>query len=529
MRSRILLFAIVIAIMTTAVPVDNTISQGPTVPTNDLTIDEQWIYIYQQEDRTTLKVEEYTFFNNTGTSPYNGTIYDWAPRGSIVRSECCGNALDMACRMKDLGYMFCFTVGKQNDTILYGSPFSSTSFMSYFGQSAKITVGVQSQNYSDSDSLELNVTLGAESEAPQTLGTVGPGVHIESNRTELGVMARVDYNQPVNLTILQTLNITNNGTGNDTLDLGIQDLPQGWGGSFLDNGIEVTSVALNVTEDKNITLMLSAPSYLVEVLISYSVNIPATSKDKWESVFEKEVLYDTGGLFTYIYALDDTNLTVSDNLNLHISTGIENYTFHVVTSHDLPQGSTMSLAISWDIESDLSWLVLAAIIAAVLLLGGLALLSKRKREAREAAKAGEEKGKAKGAKKKSKPKASKAADASVKTDLGDLMKQRESVREALGKLDSDHKSGLIPGGTYIAMKKKLEKKEHDIDARIEDSNKGGVDALEEEKRKLLKAIKNLEKDHESGNISKEVYNELHSEYKRSTIEIIKEIDRKKGA
>ncbi len=111
----------------------------------------------------------------------------------------------------------------------------------------------------------------------------------------------------------------------------------------------------------------------------------------------------------------------------------------------------------------------------------------------------------------------------------DLIKQKKSTDDALKKLDEDHKSGLLPDSTYFRMKKRLARKNLDLKKKLERSEVGSVPQLEEQKDKMLKAIKQLDKELESGKISSDVHDELYGEYKKRTIEIMREIDKhKKG-
>jgi hypothetical protein len=224
MRTVAILFISLLILMT--VPVH--ISADDPLPTNDLVVDERWVDIIQAEDRETLDVVEFIFLNNTGTDTFNGTIYSWLPDEAIVRSKCCGNAPNMACRMDEGGVMLCFDMLPTGiGNIVHGQPFEPDTFMSYFGQDATIVIEGVAQNSSYSDSLFLNVTVGQ----PQTFGdfpvVTGDGLHLTDNAEQLGVVATIPIDasgMAERLGLIQSINITNISPFNDTVDFEITGL-----------------------------------------------------------------------------------------------------------------------------------------------------------------------------------------------------------------------------------------------------------------------------------------------------------------
>ncbi|MEE9116898.1 MAG: hypothetical protein V3U09_08390, partial [Thermoplasmata archaeon] len=208
MRAAAILFIALLILVT--IPIH--ISADDPIQTNDLIVDERWIDIVQEEDRKTLDVIEYIFFNNTGTGTFNGTIFSWLPDNAIVRSKCCGNAPNMACRMDEGGAMLCFDMlPTGTDNIVHGQPFESSTFMSYFGQEATVVIEGTAQNSSYSDSLFLNVTVGQEQIFGDFPNVTGDGLHLTHNAEQLGVVATIPMDasgMPPRLGLIQSVNIT---------------------------------------------------------------------------------------------------------------------------------------------------------------------------------------------------------------------------------------------------------------------------------------------------------------------------------
>jgi hypothetical protein len=520
MRRAFLQIAVMLTLLTLLLSgLSNRTTRGddPQIPTNGLKVDEHWADVYQQNDHKTLNVEEFIFFNNTGTSAFNGTIYSWLPKGSTVRSTCCGNALNMACRMEASNSMYCFTVSWQDDNIIYGRPFSPSSFISHFGQREKIAIEAQSQNSSYSDSLDLNITLGASSEGPSISETFGPGVHIDSDRGELGVKATIISGMPVNMTLIHTLNITNNGTGNDTIDLDAPSLPTGWAASFIHGSRAVDSVPIGLNETESVVLHMSIPSYIVEVKISYSIELESSGEGRQNIVLDKEFLYDNDFIEYYVFTVEGDNLSFSGNLTVANSVWSPdtNRTWHRLIGADFQLGSAIDFTISWVENADLSWLLLAvAVIIFALLLAGVSM--RRRRADQNIDKAGE--GQEKSAENGSKT----TGDESEK-----IMAERNEVKAALERLEADHEKGILPAGVYTGMREKLDKKDAKLKKRLGEVGSKGESDLLEQKKKMLDALKQLERDHGDGKISSGAYKELRSEYKNRTIEIMKQIDKLK--
>jgi len=513
MRKMLLVSIIILSLLATSFPFQDVAGDDLSVPTHGLTIEARWIDIIQQDDHSTLSVNETILFNNSGTSIFNGSIYAWVPDGSVVRSMCCGGVLNMGCRIREFGYMDCFTFNWQDDNIIYGNPFA-WSFISYYGQRETITVNAQSQNFSDTDTLELNVTVGGVSEAASPSTPTGSGLHVTSERNELGVRAFTSYGTPANLTLTQTINLTNNGSGNDTIDLEVLGLPQGWNASFLYDGDVIDSIPLNLTENKSVLLRLKVPSYIAEILVSYTVNLPVSEQDKLRTVFEKQVLYDSKAIYSFVFTLEGTNITVCDDMTIHYSKWNSTFsmTVNFILGSNLPSGTTLTYSLTWEDAMDISWLILLLVAIVFAAIIAFAVLVKRRKKGEKA--------------KEDEDAKETAAPEAPGDQVKAITEEQKATKEALERLEADHQKGLLPASAYQNMKEKLEKKKVELNEELAKAESAGKPTLEDEKRAMLLAIKRLKKDRESGKISDDAYNELYSEYKKKTIEIMKELNKR---
>ncbi|UCD92074.1 MAG: hypothetical protein JSV43_07555 [Methanobacteriota archaeon] len=430
-------------------------AEDPPISTEALTVDHRWIDIFQSDDRGSLEVIEYIFYNNTGTDTFNGTVYAWVPTGADVISTCCGNAPNMACRMKEGGYMLCFDMEHLDENIVHGVPFEPSTFMSYFEQSATITISGTSQNYSDSSSIE--VTVGRES----TLGTypeiTGEGIHITTRAVELGALATIQAGMPEKLAIIQpVLNVTNNATTNETVELEISGLPEGWNGLFLnETGNTVDNVTVLSNESRILYLHMQVPSYILEVQLNYFLSVEGYDEPNGSFVFGKEFLYDNGFIESYVLILPDDNLTTSGGLRIITNEWSEadERMWFVVVGTDIEAGESATMTILWESPLDLALIALVAVVIVLSILIVFLLMRK-------------------------------------KGMIGPKVEKEEDEPEVKAKPDKEL-------------------------------------SLEEKKRTLLLAMKRLKKDHEEGRVPDDVYEELHANYKKSAIEVLKQIDEQK--
>jgi hypothetical protein len=452
MRTGAIILIALLILMT--VPIH--ISADDPLPTNDLVVDERWIDIIQEGDRKTLDVIEYIFFNNTGTDTFNGTIYSWLPDDSIVRSKCCGNAPNMACRMDEAGVMLCFDMlptGTGN--IVHGQPFEPDTFMSYFGQEATIVIEGTGQNSTYSDSLFLNVTVGQA----QTFGdfpvVTGDGLHLTDNAEQLGVVATIPIDasgMAQKLGLIQSINVTNIYPFNDTIDFEITGLPEGWTAILIDQGV-VNETSVGSNESKEIILHMQIPTYKIEIQLAYAIPVSGADDPSADYLYQKELIYTNDFVEIFAFILEEDKMTVGDNLEMFFSQWSDQHQreWYAMSGVDLSSNDTISFTVGWKNEFDFA---LLALILTLVVIGSLiGYLFYRKKFARE---------------------------------------EKETSEEA-----EDGEEAVEPPSE-----------------------------LEQKKQTMLLAIKRLKTDFEEGKIPEDVYENLLEKYKKSAVDVMKEIDGK---
>lgn len=351
--------------------------------------------------------------------------------------------------------MLCFKVQPHNDNIVRGEPYEPYSFLSYFGQTVQLSIVGESQNYSYSDKLDLNITLGQAQIFGEYPDVSGDGIHISSNAEQLGVVAEIPFGGGMaeKLGLIQPINITNFQLGNDTIELDIQGLPDGWSGTIIQEGGLSRNVSVPVNESEEVILHVQMPSYMLEVQLNYFISIEGAGDPEVEYFWEREMLYDTNLMEMFIFLLEDDELTVVENMGLLLDpqwhTGFQRIQY-TLGSFSLSASDRISLSVRWENPPDFGMILL---IIVVLVLGatiGYLLLRKRR---------------------------------AVRGEEG--AEEEPEVEEPVADADSD---------------------------------------LEQKKAKILLAIKRLEEDYKAGHIPEDVYQDLISNYKKSAIEVMKEID-----
>lgn len=427
-------------------------ADDPPVPTEGLVVDVRWIDIIRDDDRQTLEVIEHNFFNNTGLDTFNGTIYSWVPEGAVIRSECCGNVLDMACRLRDEGFMTCFGITHVDENIVSGVPFEQASFLSYFSQEGTITLTGTSQNYSYSDSLALDVSLGSSTAWSEFPPVSGQAINITTNVEEIGVIAHVQPAQPEKLGLyLDIINITNNAPNNDTIDLEIEGLPEGWSGLLLADGKRVENVSVPSNESRLVTLHMQMPSYIMEVQLHYFLSLKGYNDPKGEYLFQKDFLYNNSELEIFAFLLRDDDLSFGSDLNLEHDEWIadQGRMWYIVNGTDILAGDATSMQIAWENVVDYSFLILVAV---VLALAGLTVFLVLRKKRAPGPKEAEPR----------KPEERAAFDES-----SELEAKKQKLLKAIKRLKQDYEAGDIPQDVYEELLAQYKGNVIDIMKRID--------------------------------------------------------------
>jgi hypothetical protein len=450
MRTGAILIIAVLVLVT--IPIHT--SADDPIPTNGLVVDERWIDVIQEGDRKTLDVVEFIFFNNTGTDTFNGTIYSWLPDDAIIRSKCCGNAPNMACRMDEGGVMLCFDMfptGTGNN--VHGQPFEPSTFMSYFGQEATIVIEGTGQNSTYTDSLFLNVTVGQ----PQTLGdfpvATGDGLHLTHNAEQLGVVATIPVaadGMPLKLGLIQSINITNNYPSDDTVDFDITGLPEGWTAILISEGI-VNETSIGSNESKEIILHMQIPTYKIEIQLAYAIPIEGADEPSAEYLYQKELLYSNDFVEIFAFILEEDKMTVGENLTMLFSQWSvqHNREWYAMTGVDLSSNSIISFTVGWKNEFD--WPLLALLITFGIIGGLIVTVLYRKKYAR---------------KEEETPEGAESAEEEVEPP-SELEQKKQTMLLAIQRLKTDFDEGKIPEDVYENLLEKYKKSAVDVMKEID--------------------------------------------------------------
>lgn len=412
-------------------PLATTAGDQDSISTGSLTVDERWIDILQSESHESLSVVEHIFFNNTGLNHFNGTIYAWLPRDAVVSSSCCGNAMDMACRLRDVGMMTCFKIHHTDENIVSGVPFNTSTFLSYFLERGSLTITGRSQNHSYSDSLKIDITLGKGTVWSEYPPVYGEGINLTTNVEEVGVLAETLPNQPERLAVLQPINVTNNGSGNDTIELEISGLPKGWSGFFLIDGKKGQNVSVPSKESRLVLLHLQIPSYIMEIQLEYKIPLKNSRVLRGEYFYEKEFLYNNSAFELYAFLLKGDDLTFDTNLKLVHSQWLEEdeRMWYIVDGTNFQAGDATSIKITWENKVDYSSLVL---VVAVLVFTGVLVFLFLWRKTR---------GRARGVEKEE-------LKAEGVYDLSELEARKQKMLMAIRRLKQDFEAGKLPEDVY---------------------------------------------------------------------------------
>jgi hypothetical protein len=499
------------------------LADGPIV------VDEHWIDVFQQADKSTLDIDEYLFINNTGDEPYSGDFYIWVDDGSDIIAKCCGNAPNMACRFQTGGAMACFNFAQTEDNVFKGEPFFSNDIVSYYNQEGQLKIHAQSrENISIKKTLDLNVIVGGHSvlRAPGNNSDNGP-LSITSDRNVIGVDVQLKEDMPNNMTVLEKLQIFNNATDIVILDFAIEGIPLGWSAEILHNSEPKTDINLSPFEEANLILSLTVPSYIAPIKVSYLTKIDKEGDEKIKGTFVKQYLYNSKTVEYFIFALSDRGVTLSNDLRMvHPTSDGEpelnqenNRYWYVAQSFNILADSKSTITLEWENQEDvfsiLAWILIVIIIA---LLIGVPLIRRRSNLAKTSNTEDNDSSLAlatgsginktsdskeiKDEKQEIPPQTMKKSEISSKTRVS-------SLTYALNKLKEDHENGFITNEMYKELDNKYTDKLHLAEEELKKEKE-----LNSKKQRITLAIERLTQDHTEGRLDDETYNRLLEDYKK---------------
>ncbi|MEE9151652.1 MAG: hypothetical protein V3U20_07455 [Thermoplasmata archaeon] len=533
--------------------------EDTSIPPNPIKIDEYWIDVFQSDDAKTLEIEEYFFVNNTGDEPLNDDFYIWIQKNGDIKAECCGGAANMACRLKAGGAMACFNFAKMDENLYLGRPFLDQNILSYYGQKGWLRINIVSfTNLFINNTLHLNVSLGGFS-VPRGSGSgLGGGVHITSDNREIGIRPVIDMNMPQNITVTENIRVFNNGTENEVVNLSIDGIPQNWSAELWNSTGQFDMISLLPQEQTNLTLRITAPSYIAPIKVSYSTKMSIEGENKIKGSFKNQYLYDTKRAEYFIFLLSDKGLELSEDLTIVHPSGDgepilnEEYDryWYVVQSRDIEANSLSTITVGWEEPKD--QLKFFAILAVILIIALLVTVPIMKKKGIIGAKKEVAGGEGTGENHKPAEESTKDEEEEKTLKLAQLEKEKKKLLGALARVKSDESEGyLTPVEAkdikkhYLAALKenKMQISELNDIRRYDQPSSEGNGRLPEpsevkgdgkpgpQKRidNLSVILKKLDDDHNTGLIPGEVYSDLKEKYEKEVSELQKNLTEEEKA
>ena len=404
------------------------------------------------------------------------------PDNSSIIADCCDGTPDMGCRYDALDEMWCFHFNEtENKNIYVGYPISNVSKLSYYGQRESITITAFSatNNSLKNDSLQLNATIGGSYVSRENDSFQGRGVHVSSLYKEIGMVPWMSPYKTFNITSFEQISVFNNGSDNETIELSLSDLPERWKVEIWNTTQVISNITLSPQELVNLTLIITAPSNLAEILVEITARAGLIENEtQW--AFKNKYLYETKTVFYQILSTTDEALIISEDLN---SSHEEPYWYeeygrywYLASAENIQPNneSVITLSLSANIPSSESTFVINPLFIVLLALIVIAII----------------------------------------------------VILILKKIDFFGEKDSLQSKKTTSEKTKTEQKK--IEKKDESKKKEKeIKELEGQKQKVLSSIKRVETEFKEGIIDKKDYEHLRDTYKKQAIKILKEIDRLK--
>ena len=521
------------------------ISTGEDVVISDssIKIDKLTIGIVQKADIKTFKIDQLFYINNTGNDSFNGSFYIWIPDNSNIIAYCCNDTPNMSCRNDEREEMWCFYFNETDDDNIYvGHPISSENKLSYFGQKESFTITAFSTTNTQltNDTLQLNATIGGSYISREEESFQGEGIHITSLNQEIEMtpgsyLYKSDPYEYFNITSFDRIRVFNNGSDNETIELNISDLPEGWKAEIWDESLsnKINSISLLPQELANLTLAITAPSYLAQIHVEFTTQT-GIDENETQWTFINKYLYETEVAYYETLSTTDEGFNISKDLHSSHDEPLwyEMYGryWYLASAEKIQPNNESNISFSLkakmpssDKSTSESYLIGLLFLIFIAIIVVIILKKKNYFKEKDISQ------------KKTPPKKRKE----------DLLKEKKSLQKMIKRTESDLSSGLIDKKTAEKMKNEYQAQIDDLDKKLKDRfqnqninklktkstpdyKKENIKKLEEQKKEVLTAIKKVEKEFEDGVISKNDYEHFRAAYKKRAIEILKEIDKMKG-
>lgn len=337
------------------------------VPGPELDVDDHWLDLYQDEDEETFQVEETIWFNNTDDHSFTGKMYAWLPADVTIFSVCVreGTFSETCMMPKHL-----------DANLIEFDPFIDyTTFLTHYGQVEHINITAADENATVKLAQQVVLKYN-NSQDPVTMTL--DNLTLASEKDTLEAILGNNTNIPKNITLLHNYTFENEGDTNRTLNLSIENLPEGWRGwLFDDEGNTTTTLAPG--QILNLTLHMQVPSYLMKIKIEYKYIMVIDGDKQKTGQFYKELLYPTRKLEAYAFANIDTVVTMNPELKAHFfgpytdQIYMRQWDWYFGVGTEQGADNPITISFSWEKKDDTSsgsdfdwtWLVALMVIAII--------------------------------------------------------------------------------------------------------------------------------------------------------------------
>ncbi len=477
----------------------------PPQTEGNLTIIGYYGDVFHEDDHKTLTVTESIFYNNSGTERFSGNVTLMLQDGATTTTRLCGSQENRIARVEMNQRISCFAMQPTNVTTYTFKPFNTGEFLSFYGEQSTIGLNMSSSN--GTAQVDFNATLGVSSRPSQEIVTLG-NITINITQTELGAQAFLMWGPPRNLTISQTVNISNSGNVSEVVDLGLQNTPPGWATKTLSDGANVSSISVPPKSFVNIVLEITAPSYILHMYVEYVITGEGSESSDSIVTLEKVFPYNTSFAEIYLYAFERNEVTTTQDFQIHGNTRWNSTTrtyIYTIIGIDIRAGDASTVTVKWTpppFTIPLWAIVLLAVIASILIAFPIYRKWRGEKEEEEVA---------------------------VETEISDVKKppinlaelrgKRDTLKKSLERLEAEEKEGTVPKDIVIEMKQEIQTELTEVESQL-----GSLSSATARKKAILKALRKLERDYKEGKVDKAVYASLKARYEREAVNVLKKID-----
>lgn len=463
----------------------------------------------RSDDHRSLSVSETLFLNNSGTERFSGNITLWVQPGAHIASRLCGSAANRVVRVEAGQTYRCFDLAPEGDGFHRLRPFDEGQFLSYYGETHDLSVDVTTRNTTGNERMAFSATVGPSATTPGEL-TVG-NVTVRASDTTLGAPGFLAWGPPRNLTFVQPVTIENDGGQGEDVDLAVLGAPSGWTARLEEQGRAVTRVSLSAGQNLTLALNVSAPSHLVHIYLEYTIQGGGQASGSYAVTLEKVFAYNTTYARLYIYALADDVLAATGYLETH-SGSSWNATYerrwYMVLGFDVPAGSVSTVTVTWNPPP---FVFPAWAIAAIAALGSAMIaypLWLRRRRRGERAEGVER----------------EHPEPVVKPmSPQELRARRQVLRGTLDRLATDGDEGGLPPDLHEDLRQEAQAELLEVERRLV-----VLTTAQDRKRKIVQALRRLERDFKEGTVDRAVYASLKAKYEQEAMKAMKRIDEARG-